>query len=672
MNLIRTVFAGMFLLAVSGQLSAQVLPEKAEGDFGHGPALKESPDGVLDINYQVNSFAFDFRDISATGTPVGLADDAVSGALPIGFAFEFYGTEYTEAYISSNGFVTFNAGSPNGCCSGQSLPNPATPNNLVALFWEDLNPVSGGTIRYQTFGAAPNREFVVGFYDIQHFGGGNAVSMEMILREGSNIVELQYLTAPSDGGTHSTGVESDGGMRATQVDFGGAYSYSNEGFVLLPIVGLEGNIVDADYQSSPIALNLRDISASGTAVTLSDDSVSSALPLGFTFEYYGPAFTEAHISSNGFVTFSAGSSNGCCSGQSLPSPALPNNLIALYWEDLNPSAGGTILYQTLGAAPSREFVVGFYDIQHFGGGNAVNMEMILHEGSNNVELQYLTAPSDGGTHSTGVESDGGLFGTQVDFGNYSYANEGFLLTPQGIEVGDSIARFPVEKLFDDGNPGEVQVSIDCNTGLPLSQTTTIAQGDGVTFVVTDFNEGELDCEITETSGANGYDQEYFFGDASSDESCVYEGVEFETANVCIINNVLEPVEVVVTKEWIDDNPQFNAQNIAEATFSCVNEQFQQAFGTLRFVGNGDTDSFDVFPHWDGTTVCDVTESFLEGGVEADSSDCQGLSVTPGSGASCTIVNTRLFEGIPTLSQYGLALLAMLMLGIGFVAFRRIA
>ena len=32
--------------------------------------------------------------------------------------------------------------------------------------------------------------------------------------------------------------------------------------------------------------------------------------------------------------------------------------------------------------------------------------------------------------------------------------------------------------------------------------------------------------------------------------------------------------------------------------------------------------------------------------------------------------TVFFEGIPTLSQYGLALMALLMLGIGFVGMRR--
>ena len=78
----------------------------------------------------------------------------------------------------------------------------------------------------------------------------------------------------------------------------------------------------------------------------------------------------------------------------------------------------------------------------------------------------------------------------------------------------------------------------------------------------------------------------------------------------------------------------------------------------------------MFPHWDGETTCTVTENLVEGGIEVDSSDCQSVSVLVGGSAACTIVNTRLYEGIPTLSQYGLGVLALLMLGMGFVAVRR--
>ena len=49
-----------------------------------------------------------------------------------------------------------------------------------------------------------------------------------------------------------------------------------------------------------------------------------------------------------------------------------------------------------------------------------------------------------------------------------------------------------------------------------------------------------------------------------------------------------------------------------------------------------------------------------------------MVVSAGNPDSCRIINTVFFEGIPTLSQWGMALLALLMLGVGMVGFRRFA
>ena len=241
---------------------------------------------------------------------------------------------------------------------------------------------------------------------------------------------------------------------------------------------------------------------------------------------------------------------------------------------------------------------------------------------------------------------------------------------------DDEARFAVNKNFDDDNEGSVEVTLSCNTGIPLEQTTTIEEGDGVNFVVGDFNQGELNCEITETP-VDGYTTQYFTDAPVTVEgvatSCSYEDLE-GGQYVCFIENNLEAVTVTVTKEWVDDNPGFNPFNIADAEWSCDDVAFGADEGDLSFFAEGsltDSDSFSVFPDWDTGTSCDIDEVDLpDGGVEVDDSNCQNILLFPGGGASCTIVNTRLYEGIPTLSQYGLAIMALLMLGVGFVGFRR--
>ncbi len=175
--------------------------------FGYTCTDSTEPDGLV---------AYSFEDISATGTPVVLSDDSVSGALPIGFAFNYYGTDYSNIYISSNGFLTVLPGQPNGCCTGGILPSPTAPNGVIAGWWEDLNPGAGGTIHYQTLGAAPHRYMVVQFTNVPHFGGGNLVTMQWKLFEGSNNIEVHYQAAPSDGGTHSAGIEDESGTIGLQ------------------------------------------------------------------------------------------------------------------------------------------------------------------------------------------------------------------------------------------------------------------------------------------------------------------------------------------------------------------------------------------------------------------------------------------------------------------------
>ncbi len=132
-----------------------------------------------------------YSPVVGTGTGVYLSDDEVSSALPIGFDFNFYGNTYSEFYISSNGFITFTGGQSSGCCSGQDIPNSDSPNNLIALGWDDLYPPGYGSIDYFTTGTAPNRMLVVNFIDIPFCCDSNPViTSQIVLYESSNYIEI--------------------------------------------------------------------------------------------------------------------------------------------------------------------------------------------------------------------------------------------------------------------------------------------------------------------------------------------------------------------------------------------------------------------------------------------------------------------------------------------------
>ena len=184
------------------------------------------------------------------------------------------------------------------------------------------------------------------------------------------------------------------------------------------------------YLATMIPGNLRDISTTGTFVPLGDDQVSGPIPIPFPFQFYGVPVTDLFISSNGFVTFTTTSDAGCCSGQPIPSPSGPNNLIAGFWEDLNFPQGNIrfALLETIGSPGNRQFVVGFYNVPHFDNGPRVTFEIILHEKGSAIELQYGLAPSDGGIHTVGIENVDGTIGLQIANRDVSFENQGFFIS----------------------------------------------------------------------------------------------------------------------------------------------------------------------------------------------------------------------------------------------------
>jgi hypothetical protein len=248
----------------------------------------------------------------------------------------------------------------------------------------------------------------------------------------------------------------------------------------------------------------------------------------------------------------------------------------------------------------------------------------------------------------------------------------------GVEssVASSRATFEVNKDFTDNNPAGVEVTISCNTGLPLEQSKVITDGAGVEFVVVDFDDGELDCEVTEEVPA-GYDAEYFNGTTTNSTSCKYLDVAWGAAFVCRVTNSPAPVDVVIHKDWVVEGASdlSGVSDEYRIDLRCDSEILGGSnYGDiwhLWWYGEGD-DTFiaEVIPEFPSTT-CWVEESVFDSAVETDNG-CGQFEVSVGNGHECTITNTVFFEGIPALNQYGLALLALLMLGVGFIGFRRFA
>ncbi len=182
-------------------------PFQMEAQLNGDPGTTITPSSTL---YSVNSIPY--NDIPITGTVESLTDDDVNGGLPIGFSFDFFGNTYTTFEISSNGFISFGGNTDNGCCSGDLIPSNFTPNNLIALFWEDLDPGNGGQpaineVRYATVGTAPNRTLVVEWDNVDHFPSGDNVTGQIHIHEGTNCIEMHVQNQPATCCNHTLGIE---------------------------------------------------------------------------------------------------------------------------------------------------------------------------------------------------------------------------------------------------------------------------------------------------------------------------------------------------------------------------------------------------------------------------------------------------------------------------------
>lgn len=191
------------------------------GGSGGGGGLCGGPDGfgyTCVTSASPSGPSYNFETLPSP-TTVSLGDDQVSSAINIGFNFNFYGTNYSALYISSNGFLTVLSGQSNGCCSGQPLPSAGSPNGTIAGWWEDLYPPGGGSIRYQLLGTYPYRRMIVEFNNVPHYSSGNLVTLQYKLFETTNNIEVHYAAAPSDGGTHSAGIEDAAGAIGLQYQY---------------------------------------------------------------------------------------------------------------------------------------------------------------------------------------------------------------------------------------------------------------------------------------------------------------------------------------------------------------------------------------------------------------------------------------------------------------------
>ncbi|MBM3326071.1 MAG: hypothetical protein FJY65_03670, partial [Calditrichaeota bacterium] len=176
--------------------------------------------------YAVFDAEYRWREIEDIGDPlVNLRDNDFQGPFDIGFDFPFFGRIYRQYWISSNGFIGF--GPTEGYQSAllHNLPDDEPPNNIIALYWKDLNPQMFWG-RANIYRANWNSNLIVEYQRIAELNEEgraphNCITMQAILEPDGDIY-LQYAEVGQAFNLNigSVGVEGIGGAQGLSLRFG--------------------------------------------------------------------------------------------------------------------------------------------------------------------------------------------------------------------------------------------------------------------------------------------------------------------------------------------------------------------------------------------------------------------------------------------------------------------
>jgi hypothetical protein len=208
----------------------------------------------------------------------------------------------------------------------------------------------------------------------------------------------------------------------------------------------------------------------GTGLILGNDSCSSTIGLGFTFNFGGTAYTTIGVCSNGVIGLGGTSFNNP-NNKKLPRSG-QTGLLLPFWDDLDPegitnSPGQGIRYLTAGTSPNRHFTITYMRIPRCCTAGFYTFQVTLYEDGRFVYRYGYTSASNAPSITLGSASDpdagnSALIGYQVSDTDYlKYSNNN-----SKAFNGDIILWRPTAQ--------QALQRADTNCGVPQQVTVTFA------------------------------------------------------------------------------------------------------------------------------------------------------------------------------------------------------
>jgi hypothetical protein len=146
------------------------------------------------------------------------------------------------------------------------------------------------------------------------------------------------------------------------------------------------------------------------------------VPIGFNFTFYGVAYNQVNVQSNGALNFGT-MTNMSLSNTCLPSNTAPTtNNLYVFWDDLNPGAAGPseVYYQTLGPVGNRRFVVQ-WETAFFAGdtNDLIRVQAMLDEATGQINVCYPDTLSLANARNNGAQATAGIQQNSMNGFQYS-------------------------------------------------------------------------------------------------------------------------------------------------------------------------------------------------------------------------------------------------------------
>lgn len=427
-------------------------------------------------------------------------DNYASAAQTLPFPFTFYGTTYTQLYISTNGLLSFDSTlASNTSLLGDDVESGTGSWTATGLWHREASsscatPHSGSAMWY--YGQNSTCD-----YDNGATNSGTLQSASMTLPAGKTAQLSFWYATETEGGSYWD-------ARYVQVSTNGGTTWTNL-----------AQIIDSD---DPLVWREKVIDLTSYA--------GQTIKLRFSFDtkdayanwFQGWFIDDINVSSS--VASSASLDN---TNLDLPNSASPNALIAPYWDDLivqGKSGGGgwtsSVSTFTSGSAPNRIFVITYTNVRNVSdtaaSTNLLTFQVLLYEGSNHIVFQYndvkATTSNGGGKSATiGVENNNGTGAKKFSYCTscasaalsnslaiFATPHVSYTITPSGGTA--NVTKFqPAPPLTTTSNDYNINININsvakvsgsCPAGSYYNRDRDSCYDHPTLGLLQDFRDGEL-------------------------------------------------------------------------------------------------------------------------------------------------------------------------------------